>query len=188
MKGTLMIVSGPSGVGKDTLIDRWAAADPTVERVVAYTTRDPRPGEVDGKDYHFVTEAEFAQKERRGDFLESKEVHGRHYATPLKDMEKMLARGLTAILKIDVQGALTVMAQRKDAVTVFVLPPSMEELEDRLRNRRTEPEETVRKRLQTARDEVALADRYDHRIVNDDIDQAVAELARIKEESCRSSS
>ncbi len=178
-RGTLVILSGPSGVGKDTVINTWHDQDPRVRRVVAYTTRDPRPGEVDGVDYHFVTVDQFMEMAAAGDFLEYKEVHGNHYATPLKDMEAMLDAGHVAILKIDVQGALSAMTLRPDAETVFLLPPSESELEHRIRHRGTDSEEVIQRRLEKARAEMALADKYRHRLVNASVDEVVTRLREI---------
>lgn len=174
--GTLVILSGPSGVGKDTVIDAWREVDRRVRRVVAYTTRAPRPGEVDTVDYHFVTPERFHELAADGHFLEYKEVHGNFYATPLRDMEAMLADGLIAILKIDVQGALSAMELRPDAETVFILPPSEEELERRIRSRGTDADAVIVKRLQNARDELAQSHRYRHRIVNESVDGVVSAL------------
>jgi guanylate kinase len=174
--GRLVILSGPSGVGKDTVIEAWRRENPRVERVVAYTTRAPRPGEVEGKDYHFVATERFKELAGEGAFLEHKEVHGNYYATPKRDMELMLAQGLIAILKIDVQGALAAMALRPDALTVFLLPPSMRELEERIRGRNTDSEETIQKRLRNARAEMEFADRYQTQIVNDDLPLVVETL------------
>ena len=175
----LIILSGPSGVGKDTVIDAWRARDPRVERVVAYTTRAPRAGEVDGVDYHFVTVDEFLECAEGGEFLEAKEVHGHHYATPLKDLEAMLSQSKVAVLKIDVQGALTVMALRPEAVSVFLLPPGAGELERRLRARGTDAPAKIEERLENARGEIALSERYAHRIVNDDVDAVVSRLLEL---------
>ena len=172
----LLILSGPSGVGKDTVIDAWRARDLRVTRVVAYTTRLPREGEVEGVDYHFVSVDRFLEHASAGDFLEAKEVHGNHYATPLKDMEALLAAGKVAVLKIDVQGALTAMALRPDAISVFLLPPDGEELARRLRDRGTDDAATVARRLENARGEIALSEGYAHRIVNDDVDEVVSRL------------
>ena len=172
----LVILSGPSGVGKDTVIDAWRARDPRVTRVVAYTTRAPRAGEADGVDYHFVTTDVFLECAEAGEFLEAKEVHGHHYATPLKGMSVLLDAGKVAVLKIDVQGALTVMALRPDALSVFILPPSVEELERRLRDRGTDAPERVAQRLENAKGELALAERYQYRLVNDDVDAVVERL------------
>lgn len=179
MRGVLMILSGPSGVGKDTVIEAWRAIDPTVHRVVAYATRDPRPGEVNGYDYHFISRDAFLAKAVKGDFLEYKEVHGNFYATPLTDMEQMLAEGKVAILKIDVQGALEAMKLRPDAVSVFLLPPSEQELERRLRGRGTEDEEKLQIRLANALGELALATHYQHQVRNESVEEVVAELAEI---------
>jgi guanylate kinase len=175
----LLILSGPSGVGKDTVIDAWRARNDKVRRVVAYATRAPRSGEVDGVDYHFVSVDQFQEHAAAGDFLEYKEVHGNYYATPLKDMEQMLADGLVAILKIDVQGALSAMDLRPDALTVFILPPDEAELERRIRGRGTDAPEVIEKRLRNAREELAVAHRYRFRVVNDDVAKVVDELERI---------
>ncbi|MFZ4508855.1 MAG: guanylate kinase [Fimbriimonas sp.] len=177
--GRLLILSGPSGVGKDTLLDAWHGRNPRVQRVIAYTTRAVRPGETDGIDYHFVSPDRFHELAAGGHFLEHKEVHGNFYATPLTDMERMLAEGRFAILKIDVQGALDVMTLRPDALAIFLLPPSMDELERRIRCRGTEDEAAITKRLQNARDEIALSERYHRRVVNDDLERALAELESI---------
>jgi guanylate kinase len=179
MRGKLVIFSGPSGVGKDTVLNEWMRQDPRVRRVVAYTTRSPREGEVDGLDYHFVSDKVFKKLADQGAFLEHKNVYGNFYATPLTDMEDMLAQGQIAILKIDVKGALTAMELRPDALTVFILPPSDEELERRIVGRGTDDEETIRKRLSNAQAEIALSKHYQHRIVNDDISRAVAELRSV---------
>lgn len=176
MSGRLVILSGPSGVGKDTAIERWRERNPLVQRVVAYTTREPRPGEVDGVDYHFVSAERFRSLAEAGAFLEWKEVHGNSYGTPLHDMEAMLAAGKIAILKIDVQGAMAALAKRPDAVTVFLLPPSMEELEERIRGRAQDSEKAIERRLANARGELAMAHRYQHRIVNDELEECVDRL------------
>ncbi len=181
VNGKLVILSGPSGVGKDTIIDAWREVNPKVERVVAYTTRSPRPGEVEGLDYRFVSVPDFQTKAGNGDFLEFKEVHGNWYATPLTDMENLIQAGKIAILKIDVQGALHAMSLRKDAISIFILPPSMEELEARIRGRGLDDPEVIEKRLINAQDEVALAPKYHHRVVNLDVDLTVSMLERIIE-------
>jgi len=178
-KGRLVILSGPSGVGKDTLIETWSRRNPRVKRVVAYTTRPPRDGEVDGVDYNFVTVPSFTLMVEEGHFLEWKIVHGNYYATPLTAMEQLLAEGCIAILKIDVHGAISAMDLRPDATSIFVLPPSWEELERRIRSRALDSEGAIEKRLQNARDEMALADRYQHRIVNAELETAIRELEAI---------
>lgn len=179
MNAKLVILSGPSGVGKDTVINRWTEVNPRVTRVVAYTTRQPRPGEIEGVDYHFVTPERFNQMAENGDFLEFKQVHDYAYATPLTDMEKLLAEGKIAILKIDVQGARAVMPLRPDAISIFILPPDDEELERRLRSRATDDPAVIAKRLKNARDEIAQSHHYQYRIINTDVEETVAELERI---------
>jgi guanylate kinase len=179
MTGKMVVFSGPSGVGKDTLLDRWIAADPLVVRVVTYTTRAPREGEVDGRDYNFVDVPRFKQLAAEGAFLESKEVYGNFYASPLRDTEAHIAFGQIAVLKIDVQGALEVMPLRPDAVTIFIAPPSFEELERRIRSRALDPEEAIQKRLKKAQWELDQAYKYRYTVVNDDLDTAVAELRHI---------
>jgi guanylate kinase len=174
--GRLVILSGPSGVGKDTVLEAWRRANPRVQRVVAYTTRQIRDNEVDGVDYHFVSKERFQRHVAAGDFLEHKEVHGNCYATPLADMERMLEEGKVAVLKIDVQGALTARDLRPDALSIFLLPPDFQELERRIVGRATDDPDAIQRRLANARGEMALADRYDVRIVNDDIDEVVRRL------------
>ncbi|AIE85264.1 guanylate kinase [Fimbriimonas ginsengisoli] len=178
-RGTLVILSGPSGVGKDTVINAWHARDPRVERVVAYTTRPPRAGELPGIDYHFVTVQEFLRLAEAGAFLEFKEVHGNHYATPLHDMEEMLAAGKIAVLKIDVQGALAVMELRSDAVSVFLMPPSADELERRIRARNLDGPDVIYRRLLNAREEMALAHHYQLQLINDSVEEVVGRLVGV---------
>jgi len=178
--GRLVILSGPSGVGKDTVLDAWRLRNPRVQRVVAATTREPRPGEVDGVDYHFLTREAFLNKANCNEMLEFKEVFGNLYGTPVEGMESLLAEGKVAILKIDVQGALDAMKKRADAVTVFLLPPSQAELEARLRARATDDPESIVRRLQTAKAEIEIGmSHYAHHVVNADVDRTVDELEAI---------
>jgi guanylate kinase len=172
----IVILSGPSGVGKDTVIDAWCESDPRIARVVTYTTRKPRTGETDGRDYNFVDLETFRHLLNQGHFWEHKVVHGHYYASPKKDTEAIIGQGKVAVLKIDVQGALEVMHLRPDALTVFLMPPSLDELERRIRGRGTDDEETIQKRLRNAHDEIAMADRYQLQIVNDDVDTVVRKL------------
>lgn len=178
-RGKLVILSGPSGVGKDTVIDAWRERDPRVCRVIAYTTRAARAGERPGIDYHFVSLPDFLRMAEEGAFLEFKEVHGNHYATPLKDMEEMLDRGEIAVLKIDVQGAMTAMEMRPDAVSIFLMPPSADELERRIRARNLDTPEQITRRLLNAREEMASAHHYAHQIVNDAVPEVVESLMKI---------
>lgn len=175
----MVILSGPSGVGKDTLIEAWRARNPRVQRVVAYTTRLPREGEEDGRDYHFVSIPTFLLMADSNKFLEWKIVHGNYYATPLADMEAMLAGGKIAILKVDVHGAVSAMDRRPDAISVFIQPPSWEELEARIRGRALDSPEAIAKRLDNAREEISFSDRYQYQVVNRDLDKAVDELEKI---------
>ena len=180
MAGLLVIFSGPSGVGKDTVLEAWHARNPRVQRVVAATTRAPRPGEVDGVDYHFLSRDAFLNKAYCNEMLEFKEVFGNLYGTPVEGMERLLEEGKVAVLKIDVQGALDVTVKRPDAVTVFLLPPSRAELEERLRARSTDDPDDVELRLRQAQAEIDIGMRhYTHHIVNADVDRAVDELEAI---------
>lgn len=183
-----MIISGPSGVGKDTVIDAWTGVDPEVVRVVSCTTRKPRPGEVDGVDYIFMETEEFEAQTKNDFFLEYKKVHDKYYGTPLSQVENLLASGKTAILKIDVQGALEVISKRPDAVSVFLLPPSHQELERRLSSRQTENAAELALRLETARKEMEIAPQYDFQIVNETVDETIAQLAHIRSQACAKSS
>jgi guanylate kinase len=179
MKGLLVVLSGPSGVGKDTVIDAWVALDPEIRKVITCTTRAPRAGETDGVDYIFLTEAEFAERAAAGRFLEHKLVHGHHYATPADETDNILAEGHVALLKIDVQGGLTVKDLRPDAFMLFLAPPSPEELERRIRDRATDAEADIERRLANARGEMAMAGRYEHVVVNDQVERAARELEEI---------
>lgn len=176
---SLVILSGPSGVGKDTVLEAWIARNPKVERVVACTTRKPRHGEVDGVDYRFVDRAEFDRLAASGAFLEHKEVFGNGYATPLDSMQRLLDQGKIAVLKIDVQGAETAMALRPDAVAIFLLPPSIEELDRRIRARASDHPNEIERRLAEAHAEIAASAKYHHRIVNADLGETVDQLEQI---------
>ena len=175
----LFVVSGPSGAGKGTLLKRVREERPELHLTVSATTRDPREGEVDGVSYHFMGENEFLQLVNEDAFLEWAEVHGHHYGTLCREVDDSISVGASVILEIDVQGAFNVRRQRPDAVLVFVEPPSAEELERRLRSRGTEDEDQILLRLSNARKEMELAQRYDERIVNDDLETAVAQLVAL---------
>ncbi len=182
MIGQIVILSGPSGVGKDTVIDAWCASNPRVQRVVAATTRDAREGELDGHDYHFISAEEFEWGIASGKFLEYKKVHSRLYGTPLESVDMLLREGKIAVLKIDVQGAAAVLDKMPHVCSIFILPPSNEELERRIRGRGTETEERIIERMDNARKELRMSAIYRHRVVNDDIDRAVAEIDEIVKE------
>lgn len=175
----LFVVSGPSGVGKGTLVALLRERLTRLGLTVSATTREPRPGEVDGVSYHFLDDAEFERRVGEGEFLEWAWVHGHRYGTLRSEVERVLAEGRSVVLEIDVQGALNVRASHPEAVLVFIEPPSPEELERRLRGRGTEDEASIERRLANARREMSYADRYDVRIVNDDLDRAVDDLAHV---------
>jgi guanylate kinase len=180
--GKLVVVSGPSGVGKTTVLKRLFARCPLpLKASVSATTRPARPGEKDGVDYHFLTPEEFHRRRRAGEFLECFEVFGQGawYGTPFAEVTPSVAAGKWVVLGIDVQGAMAVVARYPQSITVFIRPSSLAELERRLRGRRTESEEALVGRLQRARNELALADRYQYQVVNDDVDQAVEEICDI---------
>lgn len=179
MKGSLVVLSGPSGVGKDTVFDAWAALDPRVARVVSATTRKPREGEFHGEDYWFLDREEFERRLEAGEFLEAKNVHGEMYATPIDHADQLLAEGKVTVLKIDVQGGIAVRELRPDVLLVFLVPPSFEELERRLRTRGTDSAETIQRRLRNAIKEMESADEYDAVVVNDEVERAVAEIMEL---------
>ena len=177
----LFVVSGPSGAGKGTLLAHVRDQRPDLGLTVSATTRQPRPGEVDGVSYHFLSDDEFDKLVKAGEFLEWANVHGHKYGTLRSEVERNLEAGHSVILEIDVQGALNVRRLFPGAVLVFIEPPSMEVLERRLRARGTEDEANLELRLKDAAGELALAPQYDERIVNDDLDSAAEELARVLE-------
>ena len=163
-------------MGKGTLVSLLRERLPRLGLTVSATTRAPRPGEIDGVSYHFMSEEEFDRRVADGEFLEWAWVHDHRYGTLASEVERVVSGGLSVILEIDVQGGLAVRSAIPDAVLVFVEPPSMEELERRLRGRGTEDEASIEVRLANARSEMAHAADYDVRIVNDDLARAVAEL------------
>jgi len=180
--GKLVVVSGPSGAGKTTVLRGVFehCRQPLVASVSA-TTRPQRPGEVDGIDYHFLTDEEFQRRRRRGDFLECFEVFGRGhwYGTLRREVRTGLQAGKWVVLEIDVQGALAVIESYPEAISIFVRPESLEELEGRLRGRGTETEEAIERRLARAKQELKLADRYRYQVVNDRVERAVGEICHI---------
>src|SRR5437588_11706 len=159
-RGILFIVSGPSGVGKDTVLHAYAADPAAPTRCVTATTRSPRAGERDGLDYHFLSPEEFARLREAGGFLESAEVYGHWYGTPRAWIEERLNAGQDVIMNIDVQGAASLRALKPDAVTIFLMPPAWEELERRLRARGAASEADLERRLANARDEMAERTHY----------------------------
>ena len=180
-RGVLFVFSGPSGVGKGTL--KAKLFEEFADRIaysVSATTRGPREGEVDGKDYFFISRQEFERRVKNNEFLEHAEFAGNCYGTPRAYVEKLLDSSMNVVLEIDVQGALQVMKSMPECVSVFILPPSFEELEHRLRGRGTETEEKVRERLETAKRELPYAPQYDYQIVNGgDIEAAYQSLREV---------
>lgn len=182
MTGKLVVISGPSGAGKTTLLKRLYAASPmALVTSVSATTRAPRPGEVNGADYFFLTKEEFERRRRRGDFLECFEVYqrGDWYGTLKSEVAPRLASGKWVVLEIDVQGTFAVLEHYPDAVTIFVRPSSLAELERRLRDRGTESEAALARRLEVARRELESAERYRYQVVNDDVEAALEQLRDI---------
>ena len=178
-RGIPFVVSGPSGVGKSTIVRRVLQADPNVHFSVSHTTRRPREGEVDGVDYSFVDEAEFRRLIDQNAFLEYAVYQNHFYGTSRTAVEGPTARGFDLVLEVEMQGAEQLQVRLPHAVRVFIEPPSMQVLEARLRDRRTETEEVLRGRLQRAQEELAYAKQCHHRIVNDSVDKAVEQLLRI---------
>ena len=177
----LFVVSGPSGAGKGTLVARVREQLPNLGLTVSATTRLPREGEIDGSSYYFLTPEEFDRRVEAGDFVEWAHVHGHCYGTLASEVERNLKQGSSLILEIDVQGALQVRDRMPEAVLIFIKPPSLELLADRLVKRGTETDESLKLRLANAEQELALIDRYDEVVVNDDLDQATADLLAIIE-------
>lgn len=177
-KGTMLVISGPSGSGKTTICKRLLD-DPRVRFSVSATTRTPRPGEVDGRDYHFLTRERFRALMAEGAFIEHADVYGNMYGTLRKPMQEALARGEVYLLEIDVQGALQLKSLGEPGIHVFIAPPDFDELRRRLVARRTEAPDVLERRLKKAEDEWRERGRYDHIVVNDVVDKAVAEIRRI---------
>jgi len=178
-RGSLFVLSGPSGAGKGTLRKKMFQKVPGISFSISCTTREPRDGEREGIDYHFITAEEFQSRFERGEFLEHAEVHGHFYGTLRDDAVRVLDSGSDILLEIDVQGALQVREKMPESILLFVAPPSFEELEQRLRDRGTESEERLQVRLRNARWEMGKAALYDHVIINDDIERAAGELEGI---------
>jgi guanylate kinase len=179
MKGKLFVVTAPSGAGKTSLIEAVMRDDPTLKISVSYTTRPPRAGEKDGVDYHFVERATFDAMQRRGEFLESAEVHGNHYGTSRRVILDAVAAGQDLILEIDWQGAQQVRRLYPDCIGIFILPPSIDELERRMRARGKDADAVIRRRLENAREELAHAGEFKYAIINKDFETAQRELAEI---------
>jgi guanylate kinase len=181
----LVVLSSPSGTGKTTLAEDLVAARPDVGRSVSATTRSPRAGEVEGRDYYFLTPAEFARRVAAGDFIESATYGGQRYGTLKAEVDRLRQAGRHALLVIEVAGAREIRRLYPGAVLVFLLPPSGEALVSRLATRETEPAEALRRRLAIASDELSAAREYDYLVVNDDRARAVAEISTIVDAEAR---
>lgn len=178
-QGKLVLYSGASGVGKGTLLSLLKQWNPDIWVSVSNTTRQPREGEIDGVHYNFVTREAFERVIDEGGYLEYAPYCDNYYGTPLQPIRDKLAQGRKVFLEIEVKGALQVMEQYPDILSIFVVPPSMEELERRLRGRGTEEEDVIRKRLEQAREEMQYKDRYRHVVVNDEAERAAKEIQAI---------
>lgn len=178
-QGKLILFSGPSGVGKDTLLDILIDKNPVFQKSISMTTRERREGEVDGLDYYFTTPKEFEEMLGRGEILEFAKYGKNLYGTPKKPVDGWLSEGKTVILKIEVQGAAKIKRLYPDAIAIFIMPPSMEILEHRLRRRGTENEEDLVRRLTIARDEIEKSRGYDYIVINDSLEAAADEVLEI---------
>lgn len=184
--GKLFVFTGPSGTGKGTILSQVLAAEPQLRLSVSATTRQPREGEINGVHYWFMSQADFESKIEQDAFLEHACYVGNYYGTPEQPVNDQLANGYDVILEIEVQGAMQIHKKRPDAVMVFVAPPSVEELANRLRGRGTESEDKVAARLAQAQTELTYQSQFDYVIVNDDLNEAIADLrAILRAERCR---
>ena len=179
-RGLLLVMSSPSGAGKTTLSRRLLAADANITMSVSVTTRSPRPGEVDGSDYHFISPERFMQMRERGELLEWAEVFGNYYASPRKPVEEALAKGRDMLFDIDWQGTQQLsQAMEDDVVRVFILPPSADTLQDRLINRAQDSASVVAKRMAKASAEISHWPEYDYVVINENVDLAHAQIVSI---------
>lgn len=179
MSGNLFIVSAPSGAGKTSLVSALLADTPSIDLSVSYTTRAPRPGETNGKEYHFVSRETFQEMMKRGDFLESAEVYGNYYGTSQVWIRERIAQGRDILLEIDWQGAQQVRKLFPASISIFILPPSLQALETRLKGRNQDSAEVIAKRLQAARDDIAHVAEFDYVIINDKLDEAVQQAKAV---------
>ncbi|MGN0669549.1 MAG: guanylate kinase [Oscillospiraceae bacterium] len=178
-KGLLFVVSAPAGCGKDTILGELFKKTDKAGYAVSATTRAPREGEIDGVHYHFLTRDDFSEKIKRGEVLEYTEYCGNFYGTLKKSVDDLILSGKDAVLKIEVEGAMNIKKMFPEACLVFILPPSLEILEKRLRGRGTETEEKIRERTLQAKNELAFAKNYDYLVVNDDLSEAVEDVLAV---------
>ncbi len=179
MNGNLFIVCAPSGAGKTTLVAALLKADPGIRLSVSYTTRKPRAGEVDGRDYHFIDQQKFQGMAANGEFLESALVHGNYYGTSHSWIDEQRTAGADILLEIDWQGAAQVRRMMPDAIGIFVLPPSFETLVRRLNTRAQDPPDVISRRIAAARAEISHVTEFNYVIINDKFDEAVLDLASV---------
>ena len=185
-KGILFIISAPSGSGKTTLCTRLVESVDSLYRSISMTTRAPRPGEKDGIDYIFIEKQEFIKRQKKNEFLEWAKVFGEYYGTPKKHITHMLKRGSDVLLSIDVQGAMKIKRLKLDAVYIFILPPSIAMLKERLINRSTDSKKAIRERLNVSKKEISCSQKYDYVIVNNRLEPALNNLrAIIVAERCK---
>jgi guanylate kinase len=175
--GRLIVLTGPSGVGKGTLMRSLLQRHPELYYSVSVTTRSPRTGEIDGKNYYFISRNKFEQLVAQGEFLEWAEFAGNYYGTPREAVLNQIRAGKTVVLEIELEGARQIRASFPSALSIFILPPSFEELEQRIRNRGQDSEEAIARRLQCAQEEIKAAEEFDIQIVNDDFETAVNAIA-----------
>ena len=185
-KGLIIVISAPSGAGKTSLCKRLLQTSPLFYYSVSFTTRPPRKNEIEGVDYYFVSREEFQKMIERGEFVEWAEVHGHMYGTSAKLIDEAIKAKKEVVLEVDVKGGTEIKRRYPDSVLIFLLPPSWEELEKRLRNRMTESDKEIKQRLARAKKEVEYAPYYDYLVINDDINKALEKLlAIIEAERCR---
>ena len=179
MSGNLFIVTAPSGAGKTSMVRALLAADQNVQLSISYTTRAMRPGEVDGRDYHFVSREQFQQMLGQGEFLESAEVYGNYYGTSQTWINRVMQSGKDILLEIDWQGAAQVRRIFPAAIGVFILPPSLEALQQRLQGRGQDAAEVITRRMEAAREDISHVGEFDYAIINDSFDVAVDDLRAV---------
>ncbi|MFM9155561.1 MAG: guanylate kinase [Polynucleobacter victoriensis] len=177
--GSMLMVVAPSGAGKSSLVNALLEKDPDIGLSVSFTTRAPRPGEVNGREYNFLTEQEFLKRKDAGDFLEWANVHGNYYGTSKSWIESQMKNGKDVILEIDWQGARQVQQLIPQAIWIFILPPSIQTLEDRLRKRAQDDEATIQKRVAAAKDELAHVAEANYLVVNDNFEKALSDLNQV---------